>query len=44
MLMERQSKEGSWTNPVDRWWEGDPVLATSYALQALNICYANMEE
>ena len=44
VLMERQSKEGSWTNPVDRWWEGDPVLATSYALQALNICYANMEE
>ncbi len=44
VLLERQGKDGSWTNPVDRWWEGDPVLATSYALQALNICYANMEE
>ena len=44
VLMERQGKDGSWINPVDRWWEGDPVLATAYALQALNICYANMED
>ena len=44
VLLERQGNDGSWTNPVDRWWEGDPVLATSYAVQALNICYANMEE
>ncbi|OUU20717.1 MAG: hypothetical protein CBC13_10155 [Planctomycetia bacterium TMED53] len=43
-LVKRQSKDGSWMNPVDRWWEGDPILATAYALQALNICYANMEE
>jgi len=43
-LLERQQQDGSWINPVDRWWEGDPVLATAYALQALNICYANMKE
>ena len=43
-LLSRQSGDGSWSNPVDRWWEGDPVLASAYALQALNICYANLEE
>ena len=43
-LLERQNPDGSWSNPIDRWWEGDPVLATSYALQALNICYQTMED
>ena len=43
-LIERQRSDGSWSNEIDRWWEGDPVLATSYALQALNICYRTMEE
>ncbi len=44
VLVARQGEDGSWTNPVDRWWEGDPVLASAYALQALNICYTQMEE
>jgi squalene-hopene/tetraprenyl-beta-curcumene cyclase len=43
-LIERQRSDGSWSNEIDRWWEGDPVIATSYALQALNICYRTMEE
>ncbi|MGE4602099.1 MAG: prenyltransferase/squalene oxidase repeat-containing protein [Planctomycetota bacterium] len=43
-LLQRQAAAGSWSNEVDRWWEGDPVLATSYALQALNICYRNLED
>lgn len=43
-LLKRQADDGSWSNEVDRWWEGDPVLATSYALQALNICYKNLED
>ena len=43
-LLKRQAVDGSWSNEVDRWWEGDPVLATSYALQALNICYQNLED
>lgn len=44
VLMKRQRADGSWSNEVDRWWEGDPVLATSYALQALNVCYENLED
>ena len=44
VLLKRQGADGSWSNEVDRWWEGDPVLATSYALQALNICYENLED
>lgn len=43
-LLKRQRTDGSWSNEVDRWWEGDPVLATSYALQALNICYKKLED
>ena len=34
-LAELQSPNGSWTNPADRWYEGDPTLVTSYALLAL---------
>lgn len=36
-LVSMQSKaDGSWVNRnAPRWWEGNPVLATAYALQAL---------
>lgn len=38
-LVELQTKEGedagSWVNETDRWWEGDPVLVTSYVIHAL---------
>ena len=27
--------DGSWLNPVDRWEEGNPLVVTSYAVQAL---------
>ncbi len=27
--------DGSWVNTADRWWEGSPVLTTSYAMLAL---------
>jgi squalene-hopene/tetraprenyl-beta-curcumene cyclase len=30
-----QKTDGSWVNENNRWWENDPVLATSYALLAL---------
>ena len=43
-LIQRQNPDGSWSNPIDRWWEADPILATSYALQTLNICYQTMED
>ncbi len=35
-LSEKQQADGSWTNPADRWYEGDPNLVTSYSLLALS--------
>jgi squalene-hopene/tetraprenyl-beta-curcumene cyclase len=36
-LVKRQREDGSWSNEVDRWMEGDPNLATAYALIALQV-------
>jgi squalene-hopene/tetraprenyl-beta-curcumene cyclase len=30
-----QKPDGSWVNSNNRWWENDPILATSYSLLAL---------
>lgn len=30
-----QQPDGSWKNPVERWMEGQPELATIYAVLAL---------
>ena len=35
-LASRQKADGSWTNPADRFLEGDPNLVTAYALLALS--------
>ena len=37
-LLSTQSENGSWVNKNDRWYEGDPNLATAYALMALKYC------
>ena len=41
-LIERlaglQQANGSWTNPADRWYEGDPNLVSAYCLMALSHC------
>ena len=37
-LFERQKENGSWLNPAERWYEGDPNLVTAYALLALDYC------
>jgi len=34
-LLALQKPDGSWANENNRFWENDPVLATSYALLAL---------
>jgi len=34
-LLKVQQPNGSWVNPTPRWMEGDPHLATAYALLAL---------
>ena len=36
-IISLQSPEGFWTNESNRWWENDPVLATSYSLIALEV-------
>ncbi|MDB4665123.1 cycloartenol synthase [Verrucomicrobia bacterium] len=41
-LMDLQQSEGSWKNVSARWWEGDPVLATSYALLTLEMVYPGL--
>ncbi|HRA90050.1 MAG TPA: terpene cyclase/mutase family protein [Planctomycetaceae bacterium] len=37
-LASLQQPNGSWTNPADRWYEGDPNLVTAYCLIALQNC------
>ena len=37
-LESRQKEDGSWVNEADRWYEGMPVIATSYALITLADC------
>lgn len=39
VLVARQQSNGSWLNAEPRWMEGDPSLATSYALLALSISH-----
>ncbi len=42
-LLSLQQEDGSWVNPVDRWQEGDPALATGYALTALALAQRPMK-
>ena len=37
-LAKRQKPDGSWVNPDGQWMEGDPNLATAFALLALSHC------
>lgn len=39
-LKSLQQPNGSWTNPADRWYEGDANLVTAYCLLALSHCDA----
>ncbi len=38
LLKDRQLSNGSWVNPTDRWYEGDPNLVTAYVLMTLANC------
>ena len=38
-IISIQKDDGSWTNPSDRWMEGDPALVCGYAVTVLNHCY-----
>lgn len=37
-LVSLQRADGSWCNENNRFWEGDPVLCTSFALLTLELC------
>jgi len=37
-LARRQSPNGSWVNANSKWMEGDPNLATAFAMRALSYC------
>lgn len=37
-LIARQQPDGSWVNTETRWLEGEPTLATAYALMSLAYC------
>jgi len=41
-LIQLQKPDGSWMNENSRWWENDPVLATSYTIQALQRVHAGL--
>lgn len=43
-LASRQKENGSWVNDNQRWMEGDPNLATSFALLALTYCRPEAEK
>ncbi|MCK6474086.1 MAG: terpene cyclase/mutase family protein [Planctomycetes bacterium] len=42
-LVSLQKEDGSWANGDKRWMESDSILATSYALIALNLCNEAMK-
>ena len=37
-LLALQNSDGSWNNDNNRFWEDNPVLCTSFAMIALNLC------
>ena len=43
-LMKLQKPDGSFANEAQRWMENDAVLATSYALDALNLCVEELKK
>jgi len=37
-LISLQKPDGSWSNANNRFWEGDPVLVTSFSVLCLQLC------
>ncbi|MDD5706819.1 MAG: terpene cyclase/mutase family protein [Kiritimatiellae bacterium] len=42
-IVAEQQPDGSWVNSDNRFWEGDPVLSTSYALLTLEYALGMMK-
>lgn len=43
-LLKKQREDGSWINPNNRWWEGDPILVTAYAVLTLEQIYGSISQ
>lgn len=43
-LISLQQPNGSWVNPAERWYEGDPNLVTAYTLMALQHCRVEQDQ
>ncbi|MFH1732195.1 MAG: prenyltransferase/squalene oxidase repeat-containing protein [Planctomycetota bacterium] len=43
-IISLQKKDGSWTNPKDKWWESDPALVSAYCIFSLNSCQRMLEK
>lgn len=41
-ILQQQSKDGSWVNDNPKYFEGYPVMATAYAMKALNYCLKSL--
>lgn len=41
-LLDLQKPDGSWVNTSARWWENDPALVTSYAVQVLEMLHPRL--
>ena len=41
-LINLEKTDGSWANPVGRWWEKDPALVTAYSVMALEFIYRGL--
>ena len=37
-LFELQQENGAWVNKSDRWYEGNPDLATAFVMMSLKYC------
>jgi prenyltransferase beta subunit len=42
-VISMQKEDGSFANADKRWMEDDPTLATAYAVDVLNLCYAALK-
>jgi len=43
-VISLRGEDGSWANENPRWGEADPVIATSYAVRTLSLCFEELKE
>lgn len=43
-ILKNQREDGSWINTNNRWWEGDPILVSAYAVLTLEQIYHSIPQ